>query len=70
MGTMGALICRTNFGIEFSIGTGFTAKQRAEIWKNKSIVIGKLIKYKSFKIGVKDKPRHPVYLGERDTSDI
>lgn len=60
-GTMGALIVRdlaTN--VEFNIGTGFTAADRAAEWKP-----GLIVKYKSFPVGVKDKPRHPVYLGVR-----
>jgi len=61
-GTMGALLCRDlTSGVEFSIGTGFDAEDRARTdW------IGKTVKYKYFPIGVKDKPRHPVYLGERN----
>ena len=60
-GTMGALIMRDVVsGVEFNIGTGFTAAQRAAEWK-----IGTVHKYKFFPVGVKDKPRHPVYLGPR-----
>lgn len=60
-GTMGALIVRDmKTGVEFKIGTGFTAEDRADDWP-----IGIVVKYKSFPIGVKDKPRHPVYLGLR-----
>lgn len=63
-GTMGALIVRGLEGrfkdVEFNIGTGFTATQRAEAWK-----IGSVHKYKFFNVGAVDKPRHPVYLGPR-----
>lgn len=63
-GTMGALIVRGlegRFkGVEFNIGTGFTAAQRAETWG-----VGSVHKYKFFNIGAVDKPRHPVYLGPR-----
>lgn len=60
-GTMGALIVRDLVTkVEFNIGTGFTAADRArQDW------VGKTVKYKSFPVGVKDKPRHPVYLGLR-----
>jgi DNA ligase-1 len=65
-GTMGALRVRDiHYGWEFSIGTGFTAAQRAEPW-----VVGSLIKYKYFPVGMKDVPRHPVYLGPRDRDDL
>jgi DNA ligase-1 len=60
-GTMGALVCRDLItGVEFNIGTGFDAEDRA-----RNDWIGKTVKYKYFPVGVKDKPRHPVYLGER-----
>lgn len=69
-GTMGALIVRDVVtGVEFNIGTGFTALDRKWWWNevdgNVSPAMNRIIKYKSFPIGVKDKPRHPVYLGLR-----
>jgi len=71
MGTMGALICRDiETGIQFNIGTGFTEKIRYEFWDNSKKYINRLVKYKSFKIGVKDAPRHPVFLGMRDEDDL
>ena len=73
MGTMGALLVRDiHTGVEFRIGTGFTAEQRAWFWKHQFRSDEKypVIKYKSFKIGEKDKPRHPVYLGLRDRRDM
>lgn len=69
-GTLGALICRTPEGIEFSIGGGFTAAQRLELWQKRDTLGGLLVKYKHFEIGVKDKPRFPVWLGFRDPSDL
>jgi DNA ligase-1 len=68
-GTMGALIVRdVKTGVEFNIGTGFTAADRTEWWQYRG-GFGKspnlTIKYKHFPIGVKEKPRHPVYLGLR-----
>jgi len=61
-GTMGALVVRdVETGIEFNIGTGFDAAQRDEIWENRDSTIGKILTYKSFHIGVKEKPRHPVF---------
>jgi DNA ligase 1 len=61
-GTMGALVVRDiETGIEFNIGTGFDAAQRDEIWENRNSIIGKILTYKSFHIGVKEKPRHPVF---------
>lgn len=65
-GTMGALVVRDlTTGVEFNIGTGFTAEDRARTeW------VGKTVKYKHFPVGTKDKPRHPVYLGLRAAEDL
>lgn len=66
-GTMGALdVMDIRTGVEFQIGSGFTAKERAEFFKNPP----RLVKYKYFPVGVKDKPRHPIYLGTRAVTDI
>jgi DNA ligase-1 len=67
-GTMGALIVRdVKTGVEFNIGTGFTAEDRRGFWltRDQHVAAKTVIKYKSFPVGVKDKPRHPVYLGLR-----
>lgn len=67
---MGAIVCRDCVsGIEFNIGTGFTMADREAFWANKERVIGMVVKYKSFLIGVKDAPRFPVYLGMRNDWD-
>jgi DNA ligase-1 len=68
-GTLGALICRdVKSGVEFCIGTGFSAKQRAELWTAK--IAGEIVKYKFFAIGVVTAPRHPVFLGFRAAVDL
>lgn len=60
-GTMGAIVVRDLVSkVEFNIGTGFDAKDRQAEWP-----LGTIVKYKHFPIGVKDKPRHPVFLGIR-----
>jgi DNA ligase-1 len=67
-GTMGTLIVRDmKTGVEFEIGTGFTAQERAEMWSRQPL--GLLAKYKHFLVGAKDKPRHPVFIGWRDRRD-
>jgi DNA ligase-1 len=64
-GTMGALSVQDlETGVEFEVGTGFTAADRSAAWS-----AGQIIKYKFFPVGVKDKPRHPVYLGMRSEID-
>lgn len=65
-GTLGALkVVDLVTGIDFDIGTGFTDEERIEIWINRDLWLGKTVKYKSMTVGVKDRPRHPVYLGQR-----
>lgn len=68
-GRMGALLVRDlTTGVEFQIGTGFDAADRAEFWEQD--MRGKIVKYKSFSIGVKDKPRFPSFLGLRSEIDL
>jgi DNA ligase-1 len=68
-GTTGALQVRDlKSGVEFEVGTGMDDGTRAMFWANPPI--GKIIKYKSQTVGVKDKPRFPVFLGLRDEKDM
>jgi len=69
MGILGALVCEMG-GVEFRIGTGFTQGDRREIWTDRDSYLGKLAKFKSLPIGVKDAPRHPVWLGWRSEIDL
>lgn len=73
-GVLGALVCQPintiNPELRFSIGTGFDAITRETLWNARHILPGRIVKYKSFSVGVKDKPRHPVFLGFRDRSDM
>lgn len=71
MSTLGTLVCLdVATGVEFEIGTGFTQADRETFWSDRDSLLGALVKYKSFKIGEKDKPRHPVFLGFRDPGDL
>jgi len=70
-GTLGAFKVRDiKTGVEFSIGSGFDDAFRAEVWANQKEYVGKIIKYSSQKIGAKDAPRFPVFLGVRDKNDL
>lgn len=55
---------------QFSIGTGFTHTQRKEIWQSQSLHLGVYAKFKYLNCSIKDKPRHPVFLGFRDERDL
>lgn len=52
----------------FKCGSGFTDYQR-KTWWPASKVLGKTIKYKFQREGIKDVPRQPVFLGFRDEED-
>ena len=67
---VGGLILRNSEGLEFSCGSGLNDALRDEIWKNKSKYLGKLVKYKFMSKGIKDLPRHPVFMGFRDETDL
>jgi DNA ligase-1 len=72
MGTLGALQVRdVKTGVEFEIGTGFSAEDRKTIWSEwHDAPNAPLAKYKYFAGGSKDKPRFPVFLGWRDARDL
>lgn len=69
-GDLGALVVRGMDGVEFNIGTGFTDADREKIWSNRERLLGQLVKFKYFPVGVKEAPRHPVFLGFRDRRDM
>lgn len=70
-GVLGALRVRdVTTGVEFNVGSGFKGEERAALWADKESLIGKFITYKSFPIGVLNKPRFPVYKGFRDPIDF
>ena len=71
MDTLGALMVEDIVtGVQFEVGTGFDDALRAAIWADTKGYAGKIIKYKSFQIGVKDKPRFPVFQGFRHEIDL
>lgn len=69
-GVAGTLAVRDAEGREFGVGSGLNGKLREEIWSNQEQYIGKLVKYKYFPQGIKELPRHPVFLGFRDPDDL
>ena len=70
-GVLGTFVVRDiHHGWLFEIGTGFSAEQRKNLWEGRKYLKGKLVKYKYFPVGMKDKPRHPVFLGFRDRRDM
>jgi DNA ligase-1 len=57
-------------GVKFSVGTGFTAAQRAELWARRKSLVGQLVTVKYFPTGTKDAPRFPTFKGFRDERDL
>ena len=55
--------------IEFRVGVKDDA-DAAWFWEHRDAVGGKIVKYKSFLVGVKDAPRFPILLGGRESWDM
>jgi DNA ligase-1 len=65
--TLGALWVRdTRTAVQFSIGSGFDAALRDQIWANRDYYRGRTVTYRYQPSGVKDKPRFPVFKGFRE----
>jgi DNA ligase-1 len=70
-GKLGALqVQDLKSGVEFDLGTGFTAEERTKLWAKRTWLAGLIVKYKFFPTGSKDKPRFPTFLGFRDPIDL
>lgn len=70
---LGALVVRgiyQNTLTTFKVGTGFTFEERATLWEQRESLVDKIITYKLFPMGSKDRPRHPVWVGFRDKDDM
>lgn len=69
--TLGALVVRDiHSGVEFKIGTGFTAAERQKFWNLRATLRGVLVKYQYFPTGSKEKPRFPSFQGFRHRIDL
>lgn len=72
VGDLGALVCRTEDGAEFQIGSGFTEQQRRELWEYP--IIGRTVTFKhqpdpgGRKPG--QAPRFPIFKGLRHKDDL
>lgn len=61
---MGSLVCATPYGENFEVGSGFTDKQRAELWANKPI--GKMATIQYQELTKHNMPRFPTFKCIRD----
>lgn len=57
-------------GVEFDLGTGFTDAERDRLWKEQDSLFGRVVKYRYFPSGSKEKPRFPTFVGFRDRRDL
>lgn len=58
-------------GVTFDVpSTTIPHDERPALWRKRKSVVGKVLKYKYFAHGGKDRPRHPVFLGWRDKWDL
>lgn len=70
-GVLGALeVEDIKTGIQFNVGTGFTAADRKYIWDNMEAYAQQTLTYEYLGYGIKDKPRHPVFKGWRMQADL
>ncbi len=72
-GVLGALVCLRPDGVEFNIGTGFTAEQRRDLWSEHftgGTLYGLTVTYRCFDYGSKDAPRFPVFVSFRSKEDV
>lgn len=71
-GMVGALQCRDwETGQDITVAAGcMTHHERQFYFKNPNMILGKIIKYKTFPKGVKDKPRFPTFQSIRAESDM
>lgn len=69
-GKLGSLVVRDVVsGVEFDIGTGFDEAARVALWEDREHLAGRQLTYKYQPVGVKDKPRFPVFKGWRAEAD-
>lgn len=67
-GLLGALVVEKD-GVIFRIGTGFDDKTRRHIWRHPDQYVRRIVKFKYLPRGIKEAPRHPVFLGFRSPID-
>lgn len=66
---LGTLVCQPNaesgFTQHFEIGSGFDDSLRTRLWEERGTLIGRVVVFKYQAVGVKDKPRFPIFKGFR-----
>lgn len=68
--TLGALVLTMPDGRTFNCGTGFSDELRKEIWDNRHKYLYQQVSVRYMATGIKDLPRHPVFISFRHADDI
>ena len=58
--TLGALVVKWR-DVEFKVGSGYTDKQRKELWENRESLLGKLVTFKYQELSKYGVPRFPIF---------
>lgn len=69
-GILGAIKCRLKSGVEFEIGSGFSAEERESLWKSIDKHIGQFVNFKMFELTNDGVPRFPVFRYFRFIDDF
>jgi DNA ligase-1 len=69
-GTLGKFIVLWGEMVLHVAPGSFTHPQRQEIWNNQNKYLSKLLKFRYFNHGIKDKPRFPRAVGFREEIDL
>ena len=74
-GMLGTLVVRDlTSGVQFDIGRAvkgvWNQQDLVHLWGQRAYLMGKIIKYRFFPSGVKDKPRFPQFICFRDIDDL
>ncbi len=66
---LGSLVCTSDEGTTFNVGSGFTADQRHELWKRRHELVGCVCHVKYQNITSNHVPRFPVFCELLDPTD-
>lgn len=68
---LGALVVETEAGVRFNVGGGFNYrggdKDRGLLWKRRHGLMGKWCTFSYQPVGIKEKPRQPIFVRWRDS---
>jgi len=67
-GDLGALTVEWR-GLQFDVGTGFSASERIEYWNIRDLLLGRTLTFAYQGVGSRGKPRFPRFKGFRSSDD-